>query len=291
MVHFRPQQTLAQPVSVMGRGYWSGLDAEVILHPAEPNSGRVFVRWDLPDRPRIPACVGDRIEVPLRTVLARGTASVEMVEHVLAALAANGIDNCEIRVNRAEMPGMDGSSGAFHRAVREAGVVYQTVSKPRLIVGSPIRVGDDQSWVLAEPARNGEFHIEYRLDYPHEPAIGRQTYAGDVGGERFGAELADARTFLLEREAQWLREQGLGRQVSHQDLLVFGTQGPIDNTLRFTDECVRHKALDLIGDLALAGCDLVGRFTAYRSGHRLNAEMVRALLHKADLEEAVRKTA
>lgn len=291
------QHTLARPVSVRGNGYWSGLEVDVQFHPAPEGTGRVFVRTDLVQQPRIPVCVGNRIEVPLRTVLALGTASVEMVEHILAALAAAGVDNCEIRVNRAEMPGMDGSSLDFAQAIQEAGVVRQQSTRPRLIVRSEIRLGDDVSWLLAEPARNGEFHVRYELDYPDAPAIGKQAFGMDVTPAGFASELAPARTFLLEREANWLRQQGLGRHVSMKDLLVFGDQGPIDNTLRYSDECVRHKTLDLIGDLALSGCELVGRFTAHRTGHRLNAEMVRQLLHHAELvepvgiEQAVRKTA
>jgi UDP-3-O-acyl-N-acetylglucosamine deacetylase len=103
--------------------------------------------------------------------------------------------------------------------------------------------------------------------------------------------LAPARTFILEDEARWLRERGLGTRVSNKDLLVFSLDGPLENELRFEDECVRHKALDLVGDLALAGCDLVGQFIAYKSGHRLNAELVRMLLTEGQIEEGIRRTA
>ena len=280
-----PQRTLARPVSVTGRGYWSGLEVEVALHPAPASSGICFVRTDLAERHRIPVCVGNRIEVPLRTVLASGTASVEMVEHLLAALAAAGIDNCEIRVNRAELPGLDGSAGPFARALEQAGSVLQSLPAPTLVVRQTIRVGDERSWVQAEPSLAGEYRCEFRVDYADDPVIGQQRYALDVTPANFARELADARTFLLAREAQWLRDQGLGRHVGHEDLLIFDERGPIGNALRFPDECARHKTLDLIGDLALAGCRLVGRFTAYRSGHRLNAEMVRRLLHEAEWRE------
>ena len=171
------------------------------------------------------------------------------------------------------------------------GVWHSSVTRPRLVVEQTLRVGDDSSWLQADPAQSGEFYVEYQLDYPNCAAIGEQTFGFEVTRESFAREVADARTFLLEQEAEWLREQGLGRRVSYQDLLVFGAEGPIDNPLRYADECVRHKTLDVIGDLALAGYDLVGRFTACRSGHRLNAEMVRCLLQQAVLVEAVRKTA
>ena len=112
-----------------------------------------------------------------------------------------------------------------------------------------------------------------------------------VTPDSFRSELAPARTFLLQSEAEWLRSRGLGSRVTPRDILVFGDQGPLENELRFEDECVRHKALDLIGDLALAGCDLVGHIIAYRSGHRLNADLVQALLSEGQISEIRRKTA
>lgn len=272
----RPQRTLAQAVAVDGFGYWSGEDVRVEFRPAELGTGRVFVRSDLPGAPRIPAWVECRAEVPRRTVLRRGTAAVEMVEHALAALAGLGVDNCEIVVDRPELPGLDGSALAFVDALRSAGIVEQEASASRLVVRRPVRVGTEREWVEASPADDG-LTIQYRLDYGHGP-IGRQSLTLPITPRTFGEELASARTFLLESEAELLRAQGLGQRVGSSDLLVFGAAGPIDNELRFSDECVRHKTLDVVGDLALAGCELVGRVTAYRSGHRLNAELVRRLL-------------
>ena len=133
--------------------------------------------------------------------------------------------------------------------------------------------------------------IKYRLDYSEHASIGRQTLELAVTPASFAEELAAARTFLLEDEAKWLQQQGLGGRVTYQDVLVIGEQGPIDNEFRFEDECVRHKALDLVGDMALAGCDLVGRIVAHRSGHRLNADMVSALLSEGQVEQSLRRTA
>jgi UDP-3-O-acyl-N-acetylglucosamine deacetylase len=116
------------------------------------------------------------------------------------------------------------------------------------------------------------------LDYGGQGTIGSQTFEFTLTPESFRKEVAPSRTFMLKAEADWLLSQGLGSRATGRDLLVFGDQGPIDNTLRFSDECVRHKVLDMIGDLALAGCDWNGRFDAYRSGHRLNAELVRTLV-------------
>jgi len=287
----RQQQTIAQPVAVSGFGYWSGLDVTICFRPAEPNTGLVFVRSDLPGLPRIPAVVANRFETPRRTTLRAGVATVEMVEHVLAACWGLGIDNCEIEADQAELPGCDGSSQAFVEALQTAGLAKQDAARARLIVHDATRVGDQESWVEAQPSDHGGISVEYRLDYGSATAVGRQSLTMDITPASFATELAAARTFLLQEEAEWLRGQGLGRRVSPRDVLVFDEQGPIDNELRFEDECVRHKVLDLVGDLALAGCDIVGHFVARRSGHRLNADLVRALLIENNVVEQRRKTA
>ncbi len=251
------QQTLAAPAVVAGFGYWSGQDVTVEFRPAAPGSGIVFVRGDLPQPLAIPVNVERRIEVPRRTALALGGASVEMVEHILAALYGLGIDNCAVQVNAQEMPGCDGSALPFALALKSAGTIEQPLAKRRLVVTEVTRVGNDDCWVEARPFKSGQLQIKYRLDYGSESAIGRQTIELAIDPESFCRELAPARTFLLDEEAQWLKSRGLGSRVTNRDLLVYGPEGVIDNELRFDDECVRHKALDLVGDLALAGCPIV----------------------------------
>jgi UDP-3-O-acyl N-acetylglucosamine deacetylase len=264
---------------------------QVEFRPAPAGSGVVFVRSDL-DRPRrIAADVRQRIEVPRRTTLAGDGTQVEMVEHVLAALYGLGIDNCEVWVSGSELPGLDGSAKPLLEALDAGGVVDLPARRRRLIVTDITRVGDDDTWVEARPSKGGALTIKYRLDYGNDNAIGRQTIELNVTPQSFREELAPARTFILEAEAAWLRERGLGTRVTNQDLLVFGPEGPLENEMRMENECVRHKALDLIGDLALAGCDLVGYFIAHKSGHRLNAELVKALLLEGQIEEGLRRTA
>jgi UDP-3-O-[3-hydroxymyristoyl] N-acetylglucosamine deacetylase len=287
----RNQRTLAGPCTLAGFGYWSGRDVRIELRPAPPHCGIVFVRQDLAPPRRIAADVGQRIEVPRRTTLVSDGAQVEMVEHILAALYGLAIDNCEVWVDGSELPGLDGSCQPLVEAIAAAGIVQQTATRRRLIVTDVTRVGDDEAWVEARPTRSLGLTIKYRLDYGSNSPIGRQTIELKITPSVFRSELAAARTFILAEEAEWLRQRGLGSRVTNQDLLVFGPEGPIDNTLRMEDECVRHKALDLIGDLALAGCELVGHFIAYRSGHRLNAELVKVLLHEGRIEEGLRKTA
>lgn len=262
----------------------------VELRPAPVSSGITFVRGDLSPPRRIAADVRQRIEVPRRTTLAAGGAQVEMVEHVLAALYGLAIDNCEVWTTAPELPGLDGSCRPIVAAIQAAGIVQQPARRRRLVLTDVTRVGNDDCWVEARPTKSGGLAVKYKLDYGPNNPIGKQTIELAVTPESFASELASARTFILEDEARWLRERGLGTRVSNQDLLVFSPDGPLENELRFEDECVRHKALDLVGDLALAGCDLVGQFIAYKSGHRLNAELVKMLLTEGQIEEGLRRT-
>ena len=291
MYALREQRTIARSVAVAGFGYWSGLDNEIEFRPAAADTGIVFVRRDLPQQPRIAAIVANRVETPRRTTLRAEGASVEMIEHVMAALAGLQIDNCEVWVDAAEMPGFDGSSLAVVEALDSAGTVGQGVARPRLIVREVTRLGDEESWVEAQPPRRSGMSLKFRLDYGRDNPIGRQTLQLEVTPDSFRRELASSRTFLMQHEAEWLRSQGLGSRTTASDLLIFDDVGPVDNELRFRDECVRHKALDLVGDLALAGCDLVGHFVAHRSGHRLNSELVRILLTEGEMVRARRRSA
>jgi UDP-3-O-[3-hydroxymyristoyl] N-acetylglucosamine deacetylase len=287
----RKQRTIGRAVSVKGFGFWSGRDVTLDFRPAPIDAGVVFVRGDLDGAPRIKACVAHRVETPRRTTLRSGAASVEMVEHVMAALAGLQIDNCEVWVDEAEMPGCDGSSQPFVAALDEAGAVEQSAARARLVVRNVTRLGDDESWVEARPGAGGGMSVKFRLDYGSGNAIGRQTLQLPITPESFRRELAPSRTFVLEEEAEWLVSRGLGKRATYDNVLVFDKSGPVANELRYRDECVRHKALDLVGDLALAGCDLDGHFIAHRSGHRLNAELVRALLNEEEVIESRRRSA
>ena len=274
----RNQRTIAAPAAVEGVGYWSGHDVRVEFRPAEPDLGIVFVRADMPGCPRIAATIDNRTETPLRTTLRCGDARVDMVEHIMASLGGLRVDNCEVRIDRPEMPGCDGSALPFVDAILAVGFVEQEASRARKVVRQPVRLGDGQTWIEARPDALGETILQYELDYGPSSPIGRQSLQLLLSPDNFRENLAGSRTFLLEHEAAALQAQGLGLRATCQDLLVFGPEGPIDNPLRFADECVRHKLLDMVGDMALAGCDLIGCFEAHRSGHRLNTELVRALL-------------
>ena len=272
------QQTIAGSASVEGFGYWSGRDVRVEFRPAEPGTGLVFVRGDLPGNPRIPAIVENRTETPLRTTLRRGEAGVGMIEHIMASLAGLGVDNCEIWVDEAEMPGCDGSALPYVEAIDSVGIEVQDSPRRGRIIRDFVRMGDEDRWVEARPLASQHTVLEYHLDFGPGNPIGRQSYQISLTPDSFRRELAPSRTFMLKAEAEQLLANGLGQRTLVSDLLVFGDGGPIENTLRFDDECVRHKLLDMVGDLALADGLLVGSFTAYRSGHYLNAMLVRALV-------------
>ena len=289
----RLQRTLAQPATVEGRGYWTGITTKVEFRPAEVDTGLYFVRDDLvADGSRskqdatVPVHVSHRQPATRRTVLANDHGvEVAMIEHVVATLAGLGIDNCEIGVNSSEMPGSDGSAIEFVDAVEMAGVVEQGAVANQLIIQRPVRCGDERSWVEARPPIGPGLTIEYRLDYGEESSIGRQWYVVDLNQQTFRYEIAPARTFILESEAQALISQGIAGHVTPQDLLIFRDKlstatdkEPIENSLRFADECVRHKILDVVGDLALSGQAIAGHVVAYCSGHRLNGDLVVLLL-------------
>ncbi len=278
MFSTRSQRTIAGPTAVAGFGYWSGRDVRVEFRPAAVSAGIVFVRGDLPGCPSVAARIENRVEVPRRSSLRAGGATFEMVEHILSALAGLEIDNCEVWVNEAEMPGCDGSCQPFVEALDRAGIVAQDAPRSPLAVREPVWLASGESWIQAMPSPSGRTVLEYHLDYGEGNAIGRQAYRLALDPRAFREELAPCRTFMLRQEAEWLLSQGIAQRATARDLLVFGEDGPIDNALRFPDECVRHKMMDMVGDLALAGCPLVGEFVAHRSGHRLNAELVKALI-------------
>jgi len=278
MFHSRPQQTLRRPIEVVGFGYWSGKEIHVEFRPASVDSGITFVRDDLGPEASIPARVEYRTEVPRRTNLSFEGVQVEMVEHIMAALAGLQIDNCEVGVDQAEMPGCDGSAIDFVDALLGVGLQQQEEEISHLEITETIRLTNGEAWIEAHPVADGSYSVEFELDYPEDSVIGRQSVAVEVTPERFCRELAPCRTFVLQREAEAMVRRGLGSHVTPRDLLIFGEQGVVGNELRFENECARHKALDLIGDLALTGHTIVGRIVAHRSGHKLNAKLAQELV-------------
>ncbi len=274
----RFQQTLALPTFVEGFGFWTGEDIRVEFRPADCNTGIVFVRTDLDGEPRIPAHVRYREAKARQTSLALGNVRVDMIEHLMAALAAMRIDNCEVWVDGPEMPGMDGSSKPFYQALKKAGTAPQKALKPVRIVQEPFRIGNEKSYILAKPSPSFETVYRYHLCFDKCRAIGTQNYSLTLSADAFARDIMHCRTFLTKEEADGLLSMGLCKRVTHKNVLVFNDSGPIGNALFHPDECARHKVLDMVGDFALAPFDWIGEFEAHCSGHQLNADCVRKLI-------------
>jgi len=280
---FRNQNTIAKSVNLTGFGFWTGKDVTIQFRPAPPNSGIVFIRSDLFGQPRIPALVDNRVEKPRQTSLSCRGASVDMVEHVLAALHGLQIDNSEIWSDQPEMPGFDGSSQIFCDALTKAGIVSQPAKRPVRIVTRAFHVGDDRAYLVVTTNRYGKCEFQYTLIPEEKYPLQTQQCRFELSPEHFRDGLAQTRTFIAQHEAHALLAQGLCQRVSPQNVLVLTESGPLENSFRYDNECARHKTLDMVGDFALLGCDLVGTLESVRGGHTLNAECVRQLLEKTML--------
>jgi UDP-3-O-acyl N-acetylglucosamine deacetylase len=284
----RWQNTISRPVSVSGIGFFTGCDVTVRFLPAEPNTGIRFRRVDLPGRPEIPATIDHALPRERRTAIGLGDASVELTEHVMAALAGFRVDNCVVEIDAPEPPGCDGSSLEFCNALARGDMIPQPVRRQCVSIRETLTLrGDDGRQSITVRPNPGGLRIAYLLDYGQASPIPPQYCVCDITPELFYDDLAYCRTFVLESEVASLRASGYGRRVTARDVLIFGPRGVVDNVLRADDECARHKILDCVGDLALLGCDFEGLVECHRSGHRLNGEMVRAIRKAVESVEAV----
>jgi UDP-3-O-[3-hydroxymyristoyl] N-acetylglucosamine deacetylase/3-hydroxyacyl-[acyl-carrier-protein] dehydratase len=275
------QRTISHEASITGPGLFSGEPSTVTFIPAEPDTGINFVREQEGKVSTIPASVYNVLRRPRRTCLKNGTLLVETVEHCMAALAGMGIDNATVKVSGGmvgELPGGDGSSRQFVEAIQEAGIVEQDQPSNPLIIRKPVQVAAEGATLAALPGPTDRLEVIY--DFEARAPIGRQVITFHLGDDDFVSQLAPARTFVFEEEANELRARGLGKHLTPKDLLVISPTGPIDNQFRFADECARHKVLDLIGDLFLIGRPLRGRIVACKSGHALNHMLARRLLEQ-----------
>jgi len=272
-----PQKTITHEATISGRGLFTGEESKVIFKPAPAGHGVVFVRTDLERPVRMPALVQHITKRARRSTLRSGADSVETIEHCMSAIHGLGIDNIEINISGGELPGVDGSCLPYVEVLRGAGLQEQDVEKLFLRISEPVEVSDGSSTLIASPSSGDEFQIIFDLDYGPNTPIGHQLFSYTLG-EDFGAQIAPARTFVLKQEAEMLRQRGLGLHLQPGDVLVLDQNGPIGTQYRFEDECVRHKVLDLIGDLYLLGCSIRGKIIAYKSGHSLNHMLVRRLV-------------
>ena len=271
------QTTLRESVVVSGTGVHSGQAASLILHPADADNGIVFVvRNDARREMRIPADFRAICNVVLCTVLSDGeTACVATVEHLLAALRGLGVDNVDVEVDSGEIPIMDGSAEPFVDAILEAGVRPLGRTRRYIRVLKPVYIQDGDSYASLEPFDG--FHVDVEIDFD-TPVIGRQRWSGDVTPQVFLRALSRARTFGFMKDVKSLWQAGRALGASLENTVAIAEDHVLNpEGLRFHDEFARHKALDAVGDLCLAGAPILGRYHSYRGGHRINALMLEAL--------------
>ena len=268
----RCQRTLIRPAEYRGFGFLTGADITMSCLPADENYGIRFQRMDLTGTEPIPARLENVVPRQRRTAISRGGATVELIEHTMAALAGLQIDNCLVQLDAPEPPGADGSCLPFVQTLLDAGIVEQFARREILVIRHDSRTQSpaDGSEISVGPVFRRTLVVSYELDYGPRSPIKPQLLTFEFSPETFVANIAFARTFILQSEVAALQAKGYGSRVTEKDLLIFGPSGVIGNELRTADECARHKILDCIGDFALLGCDVHGHFRAYRSGHNLN---------------------
>ncbi|MFN3502306.1 UDP-3-O-acyl-N-acetylglucosamine deacetylase [Allorhizobium sp. NPDC080224] len=283
------QTTIAAPLTLTGIGVHSGREVSITLQPAEAGTGVVFVRQhddgSTSEYRAVSAHVGN---TDLCTVLGTNPArSVATIEHVMAAFYALGLDNVVVEVDGAEMPIMDGSSEVFIDAIEQVGITNLGVKRRYIRVTKPVRIEAGGSWSEFRPYDGTRFEVEIDFD---SKLIGRQKWEGDLTAETFKTELSRARTFGFMRDVERLWAAGFALGSSLENSVVISDDDTVINVegLRYEkDEFVRHKTLDAVGDLALAGAQFIGCYRSYRGGHKMNANALKALLSDPTAYEVV----
>jgi UDP-3-O-[3-hydroxymyristoyl] N-acetylglucosamine deacetylase / 3-hydroxyacyl-[acyl-carrier-protein] dehydratase len=272
------RHSIGGAVSLQGIGLHLGRECTLTFHPASSGSGIIFRRTDLPGAPAVFARAEQAVLTERHTQLGSGDEAVHTVEHVLAAVAALEIDDIRIDLDAPEAPILDGSARPFYDALLSAGIVDIEGEVEYLMLRSPLSVRDGGSSYTVSPSPT--LSLEVTIDFPH-PLIGKQSCQLPVTPASFGSDLAGARTFGFLREENALRAKGLIQGASTSNTVVLNDEGPVDTQLRWNDEFVRHKAMDFIGDLALAGKRVRGRIVADRPSHRGTVTLVREMLKRA----------
>ena len=267
------EQTIVAPLSFSGVGLHSGATSNMRLLPAPAGSGIVFRRTDL-DNFEIAATGRNVAKVSYATSLMRQGVLISTTEHLLSALIGMGIDNVIVEIDNLELPILDGSAQPYVEAFLSAGIRSQRRRREYVRVLHPVEVREGDKFIGVYPGSG--YRIQYTIDFPSP--IGRQTTCVDLAAEMYGTEIAPARTFGYKADEQRLRDMGLIRGAGPENAIILGKHGPENGPLRFADEYVRHKVLDLIGDLALAGRRIEGLVVAERAGHAMHTALVSRLL-------------
>jgi UDP-3-O-[3-hydroxymyristoyl] N-acetylglucosamine deacetylase len=272
------RKNIARQVGIEGIALHSGVYTRMELRPVASGSGIHFVRTDLGGL-RVPALQASTTALEHATSVGRDDVAIGTVEHVLAAVWALGITDLDIAIDGCEIPIIDGSAIPFVHLIEAAGITEFGEDLGVLRITRPIEVRDGDRWIRIEPADHLSIH--YRIDFAHK-AVGRQTFRYDFNTDSFIRRIAPARTFGFLRDVERLRAAGLARGGSVENCIVIGEEAVTNGPLRYRDEFVRHKVLDLIGDFALLGRPIVGAVTASKGGHALHAKLVAEILDSPD---------
>src|SRR5438093_4914413 len=281
------QRTLKNAIKTTGVGLHTGARVELHLRPAAPDSGIVFHRVDLPQAVSIPARAERVGDTRLSSTLKQDGASISTVEHLMSALSGLGIDNLHVDVAGPEIPIMDGSAGPFVFLLQSAGIVEQAALKRYLRIKLPVEVRDGDKWARFESFDG--YRLDFTIDFPH-PVFGSENrqVVVDFAGTSYVKEVARARTFGFMQDVEAMRSAGLALGGSLQNAIVLDETRVLNSEgLRYDNEFAKHKILDAIGDLYLLGHPLIGKFTAFKSGHALNNAVSRELLSRTDAWEIV----
>ncbi len=280
------QKTLIKSIKTYGIGLHTGVEVNINLKPAPENTGYIFVRTDL-DNFEIPASVEYISHCSYATTLLRKGVVLSTCEHVLSALRGVGIDNCFIELDNIEIPILDGSSENFIELIEKAGIKEQNAPRRFFRVKEKVEFEQDDRKMSVEPS--DKFEIECSIDFPH-PFINKQTFHFVLDNGSFGREIASARTFGFTQEIEMLRKANLAQGGSLDNAIVLTETGMLnENPLRFKDEFVRHKILDIIGDFALLGMPMLAKIIAEKSGHSIHASLMSKLLKTEDAWEITQK--
>ncbi len=269
------QTTIKTPMTAQGVGLHSGRKVTMTLNPAPENTGIVFQRLDLEGSPIVPALWNRVVDTRMCTAIAQGSASVGTIEHLMAALRAAHIDNVHITLDGAEVPIMDGSAEPFSFLLQCAGTQEQKAKRRILRILRPVRVEEEDKWAEYTPDDVASYHFTAAFDHP---VIGHQRRELTMVNGNFPSQIARARTFGFLKEVDYLRSIGLAQGGSLDNAIVLDEEKVLNvEGLRFDDEFVRHKILDAVGDLYLAGAPIMGRYDGYKAGHAVNNKLLQAV--------------
>ncbi len=281
------QKTISRNIKISGIGLHAGVEVNLTLKPAPPNTGYIFVRTDL-DNFEIPASVEYISHCSYATTLLRKGVLLSTCEHLLAALRGSNVDNCFIELDNIEIPIMDGSSENFIELIEKAGISEQNSRRRFLQIKQKVKFEQGDRKMSVEPAE--KYEIECLIDFSH-PFIKKQVFNFVLENGSFGREIASARTFGFTAEIEMLRKANLALGGSLDNAIVLTPDGMLNKSpLRYSDEFVRHKILDIIGDFALIGMPILGKIKAEKSGHSVHASLMSKLLKTENAWEIVEST-